>query len=52
MQATSKALRYIGLCIKAGKLTCGFNALEAEKKNVYLLIMCASASEKRPKERA
>ena len=45
MQATSKALRYIGLCIKAGKLTCGFNALEAEKKNVYLLIMCASASE-------
>lgn len=42
---TSKAERYIGLCIKAGKLTCGFNALAAERKEVYLLILCASASE-------
>ena len=44
MQA-SKAMRYLGLCIRAGKLTCGFNALEAEKKDVYLLILCSSASE-------
>ena len=44
MQA-SKAMRYLGLCIRAGKLTCGFNALKAEKKDVYLLILCSSASE-------
>ncbi len=41
----SKAESYIGFCIKAGKLTCGFNAVEAEKKRVYLLILCGSASE-------
>lgn len=41
----SKAERYIGLCMKAGRLVCGFNALEAEKKDVYLLILCSSASE-------
>ncbi len=41
----SKSERYIGLCMKAGKLTCGFNAVEAEKKKIYLLILCASATE-------
>ena len=41
----SKAERYIGLCMKAGKLTCGFNAVEAEKKQIYLLILCSSATE-------
>lgn len=41
----SKAESYIGFCIRAGKLTCGFNAVESEKKKVYLLILCGSASE-------
>ena len=41
----SKALRYLGLCMRAGKLSCGFNALKGEKKDVYLLILCSSASE-------
>ncbi len=41
----SKAERYVGLCMKAGKLTCGFNAVEAEKKRIYLLILCSSASD-------
>lgn len=41
----SKAERYIGLCIRAGRLACGFNALDAVKKDVYLLILCSSASE-------
>ena len=41
----SKAERYIGLCMKAGRLTCGFNAVETEKKRVYLLLLCASATE-------
>lgn len=41
----SKAESYIGFCIKSGKLTCGFNAVSVQKKGVYLLILCASASE-------
>ncbi len=41
----SKAESYIGFCIKAGKLTCGFNAVESLKKGVYLLLLCDTASE-------
>lgn len=41
----SKAESYIGFCIKSGNLTCGFNAIALQKKNVCLLILCASASE-------
>lgn len=41
----SKAEGYIGLCMKAGKLTCGFNAVEVQKGCVYLLLLCATASE-------
>ena len=41
----SKAETYIGFCIKSGKLTCGFNAVALQKKGVFLLILCASASE-------
>ena len=40
----SKAESYIGFCIKAGKLTCGFNAVESLKKEVYLLLLCDTAS--------
>ena len=40
----SKAESYIGFCIKAGKLTCGFNAVESPKKEVYLLLLCDTAS--------
>ena len=41
----SRAESYIGFCRKAGKLTCGFNAVEVQKKGVYLLLLCTSASE-------
>lgn len=41
----SKAESYIGFCIKAGKLTCGFNAVEQQKKDVFLLLLCDTASE-------
>ena len=41
----SKAESYIGFCIKAGKLTCGFNAIEQQKKDIYLLLLCDTASE-------
>ena len=46
----SKAEGYIGLCMKAGKLTCGFNAVETVKKGVYLLILCDTASANAKKE--
>ena len=41
----SKAESYIGFCIKAGKLTCGFNAVETLKRDVHLLLLCGGASE-------
>ncbi len=41
----SKAESYIGFCIRAGKLTYGFNAVEQQKKDVFLLLLCATASE-------
>ena len=47
----SKAESYIGFCIKAGKLTCGFNAIEEQKKDIYLLLLCDTASENAKKKR-
>ena len=41
----SKAESYIGFCRKAGKLTCGFNAVESLRKDVYLLLLCDTATE-------
>lgn len=41
----SKAESYIGFCRKAGKLTCGANAIEVQKKGIYLLLLCQSASD-------
>lgn len=41
----SKTESYIGFCIKAGKLTCGFNAIETLKKDVFLLLLCDTATE-------
>ena len=41
----SKAESYIGFCLKAGKLTCGFNAIETLKKSVFLLLLCDTVSE-------
>ncbi len=41
----SKIESYVGFCIKSGKLTCGTNAIAMQKKGVFLLIMCYSASE-------
>ena len=46
----SKAEGYIGFCIKAGKLTCGFNAVQTLKKGVYLLLLCSTASANAKKE--
>lgn len=41
----NKADAYVGLCRKAGKLTCGFNAVEVQRGGVYLLLLCHTASE-------
>lgn len=46
----SKAESYIGFCRKAGKLTCGANAIEVQKKGVFLLLLCRSASENAKKK--
>ncbi len=46
----SKAESYLGFCLKAGKLTCGFNAIESLKKDVYLLLLCGTASDNAKKE--
>ena len=46
----SKAESYIGFCIRAGKLTCGFNAVAAQRKDVFLLLLCETASENAPKQ--
>jgi len=46
----SKVESYIGFSIKSGKLTCGTNAIALQKKDVFLLIMCKSASENAKKE--
>ena len=45
MPKKSKAESYIGFCIKAGKLTCGFNAVELLKKDVFLLLLCDTVSD-------
>ncbi len=41
----SRAETFIGFCIKAGKLTCGFNAIATQRKDVFLLLLCSGASE-------
>ncbi len=46
----SKVETYIGFCRKAGKLTCGFNAIAQQKKEVYLLLLCGTASENAVKD--
>ena len=46
----SKAESYIGFCIRAGKLTCGANAVEQTKKDVYLLLLCDGASDNAKKK--
>lgn len=40
----SKINSYVGFAIKAKKLRCGVNVVESLKKDVYLLILCSSAS--------
>ena len=40
----SKADAYVGLCRKAGKLTCGFNAVEVQRGGVYLVVVCSTAA--------
>lgn len=45
-----KLSAYLGFAIKAGKLTMGFNAVETLRKQVYLLIVCDSASENSKKQ--
>lgn len=51
MPKKSKAESYIGFCIKAGKLTCGFNAVELLKKDVFLLLLCDTVSDNGKKAR-
>lgn len=48
----SKVESYIGFCRKAGKLTCGANAIEVQKKGVFLLLLCESASDNAKKNAA
>ena len=46
----SKAESYIGFCIRAGKLTCGFNAVATLHKDVYLLLLGGTASDNAVKQ--
>lgn len=43
--ANSKAETFIGFCVKAQKLVLGADALERQKKGVYLLLASKSLSE-------
>ena len=46
----SKAESYIGFCIRAAKLTCGYNAVATLRKDVYQLLLCGTASENAVKQ--
>jgi hypothetical protein len=35
---------YLGFCLKAGKLTCGANAIECQRDKIHLMILCSTAS--------
>lgn len=41
----SKAETFIGFCVRARKITVGANAVEALKRGVYMILVCATASE-------
>ena len=49
---TEKILTYIGFALRARKITLGVNSITAERKRVYLLILCDSASENTKKDAA
>ncbi|MBQ9782405.1 MAG: hypothetical protein IJW26_04415 [Clostridia bacterium] len=40
----SKVLTFIGFSLRAKQLRCGVNAIQTIKKNVKVLILCATAS--------
>lgn len=46
----SKTESYIGFARRAGKLTCGTEAVERQKKDVYLLLVCGEAAENTKKK--
>lgn len=46
----SKVSAYLGFSLKAGKLTLGIDGAERLKSGVYLLMLCASASENTKKQ--
>ena len=46
----SKSETYVGFCVRAGKLTCGFDAVSHLHKEVYLLLLCGTASENARRE--
>ena len=48
----SKTESYLGFARKAGKLTCGAEAAERMKKDVYLLLVCGTAAENTKKKAA
>lgn len=45
-----KISAYLGFAIKSGKLTMGFNAVETLKKDVYMMIVCDTASDNSKKQ--
>ena len=45
METKNKVLSYIGFALKAGKICKGVNAVETLKNDVFLLIICHTASE-------
>ncbi len=46
----SKVHAYLGFCLRAGKLTCGVNAVATLKKGVFLLIMDGGTAKNSRKE--
>ena len=45
-----KIISYLGFAMRARKLRLGVNAIAAEKKRIYLLVLCATASENTKKD--
>lgn len=46
----SKIETFLGFCIKAKKISLGFNSAETIKKDAYLILLCNSSSENAKKQ--
>ncbi|MCD8371692.1 MAG: hypothetical protein LUD27_00100 [Clostridia bacterium] len=45
MENKAKAETFIGFCVRARKITIGAGAVDCLKKDVYLILVCSTASQ-------